>query len=498
MRAILRLSACLLVASLVIPARAEEPEHPSSTKEAGAAALRPLVPNSISKQSLDLPGRTLHFTADAGFVRILGDKGSPEADIATTAYVLDGADPASRPVTFVLNGGPGMASAWLQMGAVGPWRISMELGPSAAAHPEPNADTWLDFTDLVFIDPVGTGYSDFVAPGEDVRKRLWSLDGDIESIAQTIHRWLNKSGRMTSPKFLLGESYGAFRAPLLARRLAEHDGVGLRGLVLLSPVLDFGNHSRAFDLFGYANVLPSMAATVRAAGGKLMGRTDLQDAETYASGPFLSDVLRGVADPEAVSRVVEHVAGLTGLDTAFVREHRGLISGEVFAREHDRARRRVDSLYDATVSVPDPFPESPDEHKADPMLDGLRAPLTEAVLAVYEMLHWHPEGPIYRLLGEAANHEWDYGHDRTPEALDPLRQALALDPGLRVIVAHGLFDLVTPYYATQLLLNQIPPASGGDQTRLLTFPGGHMFYSHDESRRELRAAAIDLIGNTKP
>jgi carboxypeptidase C (cathepsin A) len=494
LRDLLCRAACLLLLASPLPAGAQASQNPQNGKDAPTSAVaRPLAPDAVSQQRLDLPGRTLRFTATAAFVRLLDDKGSPEADIATTAYTLDGADPASRPVTFVLNGGPGMASAWLEMGAVGPWRIPMQPGPSASATPDPNADTWLDFTDLVFIDPAGTGYSDFVGPGEEARKRLWSLDGDIASLSQTIHRWLSKSGRIASPKFLLGESYGAFRAPLLARHLAEHDGVGLRGLVMLSPVLDFGNHSRAFDLLGYANVLPSMAATVRAADGKTVSRADLQDAEAYASGPFLSDALRGVADSEAVGRVIEQVAALTGLDPGLVRQHRGLITGQLFAHEHDRPTGRVDSLYDATVALPDPFPETPQKHAADPLLDGLRAPLTEAMLAVYQMLKWHPEGPIYRLLNEAANREWDYGQDLRPESFDALREALALDPGLHVLIAHGLFDLVTPYYATQLLLNQIPAASGRDRVRLLTFPGGHMLYSRDQSRRDLRARAAELM-----
>ena len=128
------------------------------------------------------------------------------------------------------------------------------------------------------------------------------------------------------------------------------------------------------------------------------------------------------------------------------------------------------------------------------MLDGLRAPLTEGVLAVYDRLHWHPEGGIYELVSDAAGRQWDYGNRERPQSFDALRRDLALDPGLHVIIAHGLFDLVCPYFGTQLLLNQIPPASGGDRVRLVTFPGGHMFYSRDDSRAGLRSEAAKLMG----
>jgi carboxypeptidase C (cathepsin A) len=491
------LATCLLGILLATSARAQTPEDRNRRRDEAAAPMsRPiaLVPDAVTKQTLDLPGRTLRFTAHAGFVRLTDDKNAPEADIATTAYLRDGADPASRPVTFVLNGGPGMASAWLQMGAVGPWRIPMVTAPSASALPQPNADTWLDFTDLVFIDPVGTGYSHLLAPGDDVRKRLWSVSGDIDALSQAIRRWLDKSGRIASPKFLLGESYGGFRAPRLARRLAEQDGVGLKGLVMVSPVLDYGNHSGAMEILGYAAALPSMNAATRVARGEPAGRADLADAEAYASGAFLTDVLRGVADPQALGRVVDKVSALTGLEPQIVRRQRGLVSTRMFVHEHDRTTDQIDSLYDATVSLPDPFPEYEGEHNADPMLDGLRAPLTSSMLAVYDMLHWHPAGPEYRLVNEQAGRQWDYGRGwNRPESFSALRQAVALDPGLHVIIAHGLFDLVCPYFGTQLLLNQIPPASGGDRIQLLTFPGGHMFYSRDESRQGLRGAAAKMI-----
>ena len=214
-----RLALVLVAFSLAAVARADDapPPQPAATpsgQKAGAggrgdtanppaaAEQHRLPPDSTTKQTLALPGRTLDFTATAGSIRLFNDKGEPQADIAYTAYQLDGADQRNRPVTFVFNGGPGASSAWLQFGNVGPWRLPINaeaVTSSAAPDLMPNAETWLDFTDLVFIDPVGTGYSRFVATGEDVRKRFFSIDGDVNSIALTIRRWLEKFDRLLSP-----------------------------------------------------------------------------------------------------------------------------------------------------------------------------------------------------------------------------------------------------------------------------------------------------------
>ncbi len=161
-------------------------EHGGATPNPPASEQHRLPPDSTTKQTLVLPGRTLAFTATAGSIRLFNDKREPQADIVYTAYQLDGADPTTRPVTFFFNGGPGAASAYLQLGNAGPWRLTINAdAPISSASPDlqGNAETWLDFTDLVFIDPVGTGYSRFVATGEDVRKRFFSIDGDVNSIA---------------------------------------------------------------------------------------------------------------------------------------------------------------------------------------------------------------------------------------------------------------------------------------------------------------------------
>ena len=216
----------------------------ASTQSATTAEQHRLPPDSTTSHKLALSGRTLAFTATAGSIRLFDDKGEPQADIAYTAYQLDGADARTRPVAFFFNGGPGASSAWLQFGTAGPWRVPLNTTTSSTpADPLPNNETWLDFADLVFIDPVGTGYSRFVATGEDARKRLFSVDGDVASIALTIRRWLEKSDRLLSPKFVVGESYGGIRGPKIVRNLQTQQGVGVNGLILVSPLFDFREFS---------------------------------------------------------------------------------------------------------------------------------------------------------------------------------------------------------------------------------------------------------------
>src|SRR5450432_1888772 len=294
----------LLAFSVLTAARAEDELQPPSQQPAAApsgqksggtggrgntpnsppaAEQHRLPPDSTTKQTLTLPGRSLAFTATAGSIRLFDDKGEPQADIAYTAYQLDGADPAGRPVSFVFNGGPGASSAWLQFGNIGPWRLAINgdaANSSASPDLQPNAETWLDFTDLVFIDPVGTGYSRFVATGEDVRKHLFSVDGDVNSIAVTIRRWLEKFGRLLSSKFVVGESYGGIRGPKIVRNLQTEQGVGVRGLILVSPVLDFREFQDS-SLLQYVWSLPTMAAVAREREKGSVTRADMADVERY-------------------------------------------------------------------------------------------------------------------------------------------------------------------------------------------------------------------------
>jgi carboxypeptidase C (cathepsin A) len=512
-----RLVLAIIAFCLAAAARAEDPPQappqqpaaaPSGQKSAapGGRANAPaspavaeqhrLPPDSTTKQTLDLPGRTLDFTATVGSIRLFDDKGEPQADIAYTAYQLDGADARSRPVTFLFNGGPGAASAYLQLGNAGPWRLAIDADaamPSASPDLQPNAETWLDFTDLVFIDPVGTGYSRFVATGDDVRKRFFSVDGDVNALAVTIRRWLEKSNRLLSPKFIAGESYGGIRGPKLVRNLQLEQGVGVKGLILVSPVLDFREFSGS-SILQYVWSLPTMAAVARETKGAVT-RADMIDVENYARGEFLADLLKGEADAEATTRLADKVASLTGINQAVSRRLAGRFDVAEFRREFDRKNGKVTGRYDASVKGFDPYPDSSSFHFLDPSGEALTAPLTSAAVdLITSKLYWHPDGSYHLLNGEVEK-AWDFGRGglRPAESISQLREILALDPKLKVLVAHGLFDLATPYFGSRVLLDQLPAFASPERVKLAVFPGGHMFYSRDASRQAFRAEAQALM-----
>ena len=226
---------------------------------------------------------------------------------------------------------------------------------SASPELQPNAETWLDFTDLVFIDPVDTGYSRFVASGEDARKRFFSVDGDVTSIALAIRRWLEKHNRLLSPKFVTGESYGGIRGPKVVKDLQINQGVGVKGLILLSPVLDFREFTGS-SLLQYVISLPSMAAVARAAKGPVT-RADMADVEQYARGEFLTDLMKGEADTAATTRLADKFAALTGIDQAVSRRLAGRLDVIEFRREFDRRDGKVTGRYDASVMGLDPSPD---------------------------------------------------------------------------------------------------------------------------------------------
>ena len=503
----------VLLSAAVASARADDaaPETPAAVAPAGqkggpaarsgsvpsstaSAEQHKLPPDSVTKQTLDLPGRKLAFTATAGSIRLFDDKGEAQADIGYVAYQLDGADRASRPVTFFFNGGPGASSAWLQLGNTGPWRLPMNadaVTPSTPPELKPNAETWLDFTDLVFIDPVGTGYSRFVASGDDVRKKFYSVDGDVASIALTIRRWLEKSDRLVSPKYVVGESYGGIRGPKVVRNLQMQQGVGVSGLILLSPVLDFREYSGS-SILQYVASLPSYAAVAREKEKKGVTRADMKDVETYARTDFLVDLVKGQVDAEATNRLADKVAALTGIDQSVSRRLAGRFDIAEFRREFDRRDGNVTGRYDASVLGTDPYPDSSFFHFGDPSGDALGAPLTSAAVdLITRKLNWRPDGS-YEVLNSAVERAWDFGRGLQPlQSVTELRQILALDPKLKVLVAHGLFDLATPYFGSQVVLDQLPPFAA--RIKLVVYPGGHMFYSRDASRQAFRSDAEALM-----
>jgi carboxypeptidase C (cathepsin A) len=488
---------CLTLAVPVAAWAQEQPQQPQQQRGEQQEARRPrpespsqsLPPESVTRHTLQLPGRTLQFTATAGHLTLTDQQGTPQAEIGFVAYAKDDADPTTRPVTFAVNGGPGASSAYLHLLAIGPWLLPLNEASISASAPTalvPNAETWLDFTDLVFIDPPGTGYSRVIG-GDQVRERFYSVGGDIDGLAAFVMRWLKEKNRLTSPKFFVGESYGGFRGPLLAQKLQSDQGVGLSGLVLISPVLDFNwlDHGAGAP-WTNAALLPSLAATAQSRRGPV-SRESLREAEDYAAGEYLVDLMRGVQDKAAVERISRRVAELSGLDPELTRRLAGRIDMRTVQRELRRDSSEVVSAYDTNVAAADPNPTSQSSRFADPVLDAMTAPLSSAIIHhLTDTLNYKAEGR-YNLLNGALSGSWRWGNGRSgPENLEELRQALALDGKMRVLVAHGFTDLVTPYFGSKLLLDQLPGLGSQPRVSLAVYEGGHMFYSRQASRQAFR------------
>ena len=479
-----------------------------------------LPPDTVTQHALDLPDRKLEFSATAGTIPIANSKGQKLAEIGFVAYTLNDTIAERRPVTFALNGGPGSASAWLHIGTLGPWRIRMEeaaASPSAPAPLIPNIETWLDFTDLVFIDPVGTGFSQITPPSsrsddkgaeERTRRRggregnreegggsyFWSIGGDVESISEVMHKWLKNAGRLNSPKLLVGESYGGFRGPRIARTLESKHGVALNALVLVSPVLDFAGRRGSYPPMTYVALLPSLAAAEMERKGEDLDLTRLREVEEYARTDYLEDLMRGPRNPDAVSRIVTRVSEITGLREETVKRYGGRISGRTYDRAVNRPKGKVASMYDASIRSLDPEPYSSGSRYRDPFTSALNAPMTTVMLRLYgDKLNYRTDRPYVKMSSEV-NRSWIWGNSpSSPESVSYLREALALDPHLRVLVVHGYTDLVTPYFASEMVLDQLPTLGDGQRVSSKVYPGGHMFYSRDTSRKAFREDAFNLV-----
>lgn len=491
--------AAVLLLCLAVPASGAEEARKAPAEESHKAAeehVHGLPAESVTNHVLTIGSEKIAFVARAGALRLRdATTEAPQADVAYVSYERSGAEAATRPVAFVFNGGPGAGSVWLGLGAVSPFRLRVSpetLSPSLPLDVIDNAESWLPFTDLVLIDPPGAGFSKFLTDSEDLRKRVFSVEGDANALAVVVRKWLTARGRLGSPKFLLGESYGGFRCVKLVDALRAHENIGVSGLFLLSPVLEFAPITNDRHPLRQAVLLPSFAAIARNASD----RAAVADAEAYAAGDYVTDYLKGEKDAAALARMSARVAELAGLDPALVARLGARVDPKTFSRQRLRDKGLVSSVYDGEVTGYDPAPFSAESDWADPVLESWRAPLGAAMTRLtLEKLGWPVGEARYVVLNSDVSHRWDYGHAGrgNAEAVSDLRAALALDPRLRVLVAHGLYDLVTPYFASKLALDQLPALGDPSRVSLLALRGGHMPYLIDESRKALRDAARAFI-----
>jgi carboxypeptidase C (cathepsin A) len=480
---LLRVAAALLV---LAPATAVAQDSKTTTTvektEEGDLKLPPLPADRTVRQSARIGGRVVGYQATVGHVPVRDDKGKLIGQVVYTAYTVPGGP--ARPVTFAFNGGPGASSVYLNFGAVGPKRVQFGAqgdSPSDAPIATDNANSWLDLTDLVFIDPVGTGFSRSLVGEGETKKAFFGNDQDIAYLSKVIYDWLVKEGRLRSPKYLMGESYGGYRVPRIAYELQSRIGVGVNGLVLVSPYLDpaSGNGGTALSPLPWMIDLPSMAAANLERQNRLTPAA-MAEVEAYTRGDFARDLLRGRSDPQATARIVQRVTELTGLEPALVQRLGGRVDSGTFLRELRRADGTIGSVYDPNVTAFDPFPWAAEQQGNDPLLDALIAPTTSAAVDfMTREVGWKTDAR-YHALSYEVNRAWDRGRPSDTPVTD-LRKAIAADPKMHVMIVHGWDDLSCPYFASRLIVDQMPAFGRDERVALRVYAGGHMFYSRQDS-----------------
>jgi len=481
------------------PAFAQEDHKPAASGEKAAAekpadkaALPPLPADAHVQQEIKLPGKTLKYTVTVGALPVRDKDGKVAGQVVTTAYTVDG---ENRPVTFAFNGGPGASSVFLNFGAIGPRHMSAGNegdSPSDPAVLTDNPGTWLDFTDLVFVDPIGTGFSRAEVPEDQARKLFFSTTPDIEYLSRVIFDWLVKNGRLGSRKYLVGESYGGFRGPRITHYLQSQLGVALNGVVLVSPYLNPEQNSNG-DLspLPWMMTLPSITAAHLEREKKLTPEA-MSEVINYTRGEYATALLKGRSDTDAEKRMIQRVTEMTGLDSSFVRYSGGRLETGAYLREVHREEGRLGSVYDSNVTSFDPFPFAPEQRANDPILASIIAPLTTAMVDfVTRTVGWKVDAR-YNALSYDVNRLWDRDTDLRRGSVPDLREAVAADPKLRVLIVHGWNDLSCPFMGSVLTVDQMPVM--GDATRVAVheFPGGHMFYTREESRLTLRKDVMEM------
>ena len=490
------LTTCMFVGLAVIPVFAADTQQ-SATPDAASTNgfhLPPLPADAHVAQSTTVAGKTLKYTATVGSLPVRDDKGNITGEVVFTAYTMPGKD---RPVTFALNGGPGASSVYLNLGAIGPKKVNFGVAgdtPSAPAILRDNPGTWLGFTDLVFIDPIGTGFSRALVDDKEATKQFYSTDADIKYLSRVVYDWLLKNGRMTSRKYLVGESYGGFRGPRITAYLQTQLGVAMNGVVLLSPYLDpAASDDHNVSPLPWMLTLPSIAAAHLEREHKLSAAT-MAPIIDYTRTTYASTLLKGRADPAATAAMITKVTELTGLDPVFVQRSGGRIETQAYLREVYRAEGKLGSRYDSNVTAWDPFPNAPRQQTGDPILNGIIAPTTSAMVDfVTRTVGWKHAGR-YNALSYAVNKLWHEDKDANLGSVTQLREAVANDPGLRVLIAHGWDDLSCPFMASVLIVDQMPAMGDATRVQVKNYPGGHMFYARADSQAALTADVRALYG----
>ena len=489
--------------------------RPEGTPPAAAPANPPAQPPKIEEKtsktqhSLQIGGQTVQYTATAGTLVLRKEDGTPTASVFYTAYIKDGVtDVAKRPLTFAFNGGPGSSSVWLQMGTLGPKRVVMDAEGRPAPPPYRYVDneySMLDVTDIVFLDPVSTGYSR--ATPETDAKNFHGITADTESVGEFIRLYTTRNSRWTSPKFLAGESYGTTRAAALSGYLQGRLGMNLNGIILLSSILDFGTAS--FDAgndLPYVLFLPSYTATAwyhktlppDLQNGGL--KKAIEEAERYASGPYTAALFKGTALPaDERAAVVKSLARLTGLSPKYLDDSNLRVHIQRFTKELLRDQRRTVGRFDSRMEGidSDAAGETPDY---DPSYATVYGPYT-AVWNQYVRTELKFESDLPYEILTARVRPWSFKEyeNRYVNVAETLRQAMTQNQSLKVFVGNGRFDLATPYFATEYTFSHmgLDPALR-DHVSMSYYEAGHMMYTQLKSLQQVKADMARFLASCLP
>jgi carboxypeptidase C (cathepsin A) len=447
-------------------------------------------------------GKDIAYTAVAGTLPLLSEAGEAEAEIFYVAYRAD--QPATakhRPVLFMFNGGPGAAAVWLHLGAIGPKKVEMLPDGNMPKPPFRLADnpySWLDRADLVFVDPVGTGYSRPAKP--DQQKNFSSVRGDIESLGKFIRLYLTRNQLWDAPVFLVGESYGTFRCAGLSEYLLEH-GVALNGLILVSSILNL--ETTSFDNgndLPYALFLPSYAATAwyhHKLAPELQADLErtLADAEQWAATSYQQALFKGDRlSAEERRATVERLAYFTGLPPAFIENRNLRVDSRAFVHELLRDRRLKVGYMDSRYTAPDLDPGS---GGFDPTVATIRPPFTSMINSyLREELGYHSDLEYFTLGGGTGHWDWE-AKNGYADTSDNLRNAMAKNPYMKVLVASGVFDLATPHFATDYTLAHLGLSPALRQNiSVHRYRAGHMMYLEKASLAQMKKDLTEFLSQS--
>ncbi len=481
---------------------ADEPGEKGKKNDADNEVKDQLVE---THHTVTINGGELNYTATAGMLVLKKEDGKPRASIFHVAYHKnDGDKIGNRPISFAFNGGPGSSSVWLHLGILGPKRVKMYDNGFAPPPPNeliPNEYSLLDVTDLVFIDPVSTGYSR-PAPGEDA-KQFYGYENDLETVGEFIRLYLTRNQRWASPKYLIGESYGTTRAVGLANHLMNRYGMYLNGLVLVAPILNFQtiNFYQGNDL-PYLLFLPAYTATawyhkmLAPEMGNDLGSI-LEQVEAFALREYNLALIQGtrLAEPERRA-IIKKLAGFTGLSEEFINQSDMRVMMNRFAKELLRNQENTIGRFDSRMLGKD-RDAAGESFEYDPSYSMVLGPVTSTLNHYLRTeLEFNSDLP-YEILTSAV-HPWRYNdfNHRYVDVSDKLRQAMVKNPALRVFAACGIYDLATPYFTANYTFDHLGlDKSLQKNIRIDYYQAGHMMYFHLPSLIKLKQDMSSFLAN---